>query len=41
MSLLIWDWFVLVMALICIARTLPELWLVVGDVVYQHRHGIR
>jgi len=36
-----WDLFVLVMALVCIARTLPELWLAVGDVAYQHRHGIR
>ena len=31
------DIFVMVMALICIARTLPEWWRTIGDVRYQWR----
>jgi len=32
---------VLLMAVVLIARTLPEWWRTVGDVLYQRRHDIR
>ncbi len=39
--MILFDLLTLVTALILLARILPEWWLVCGDVVYQHRHGIR
>lgn len=35
---LMWDVFLLSMSLIAILRTLPELYLAIGDVIYQHTH---